>query len=1160
MSIYQSFHHRQQQRETRSLATNTAELNHRPLPPTSTAVGSGRPGHLDSDRVLPPLATASDGSKFVPFWKRTQQQQPPAHLPVPSQQVVPQQQPSTAPSPRKKWLTQAEMGMVSPAIIPLPIPTARTSTTSTTTTTTNTSTTTNNNVGTTVSSSGSGITASSVTGRTFNYNYNNYNHHVHQFNQPPSAPNSRHSIANQPGAGPPNNSVVVDQARKHMSWHGRAPATYAGPVQHQIQEDEGTSEEEEATEEEDESSSVPPSPQYGILDLPARGHRRTQSHPHTVSSAIRDVGTHKQKKKVYLDPGLPKPPAVLVLQTPSHRKGDYTPAYAYEYSLKHDRDIDGRHTHVERKKGRRGHLREEESEDEDESEESEESEDLPPPKKKKSKMKNGEKKSVKTKVLKSKAKSKGKPKEKQKKLKSRGLREEEDGSEEDESNEDEEGKESEEDEEESASDHEVRKKPKKRATEACKSKKKTPEMSLQLASMNIKGNQTSQPLLHHRQSRSEDYTWQSQSTVSRNTPGGNSNGWPAGLPRLPRTPGTPADGMPPGSSFAPGSASPAKRDAGYFDYQPNQQPHAQPYSHPQPGTRPSTRSSQGLYTPMTRTSNSSSTPVSTTSTNSTPVTSYASSASGQPRPLNTGQGYMNLDDPPPASLRRSPSPGYSSSSHSYSYTRPLPQVNTNQPSNYGPSSSSSPSKAYEQIRSRVEQSQAQPVQSQPMHPPQPQPPEPAKRYTQPLAGASNFRSSQAFWQEHAQQQQQPQQSPYHSHPSQHRPLPPTSSGGSSLINGYGIADGYRNVHAPLSSAPAPAPAPAHVLSAPTRRRDLPPQPAQGRERAQEIWKEAMERQALRAQPVQHQPPPQLQQQQHQPQWRAHPVQPPPPPAPGPFPPHTQQELPQPRRPPLPQPSLSQQQRYHPQPGPSHQQPLQHSQPAVPSIQQYRQPIIQHLPQTQQPQQHPSQHQPNHVSQHPPQPPPARSRQQPLPPQPRPQPQPPQTQQQPQPPIRHPPQAQMNVYRPPSLPVESPLPVGGRDKVADIPRMGKAASVVGSVSSGYGSGGNLSASDSDAEGSRGPSSNVGPQIVVNVLGDDQGNRDKPGGKSPSVHDASQASPQMPVIHVQGEGEGPPSVPKKRLLLALAEVVYRAYPYQARPPTMALDHGRNLNPHL
>jgi hypothetical protein len=38
----------------------------------------------------------------------------------------------------------------------------------------------------------------------------------------------------------------------------------------------------------------------------------------------------------------------------------------------------------------------------------------------------------------------------------------------------------------------------------------------------------------------------------------------------------------------------------------------------------------------------------------------------------------------------------------------------------------------------------------------------------------------------------------------------------------------------------------------------------------------------------------------------------------------------------------------------------------------------------------------------------------------------------------------------------------------------------------------------------------------------------------------------------------STDQKRLLLALAEVVYRAYPYQARPPTIPtipLDHGRN-----
>ena len=52
-------------------------------------------------------------------------------------------------------------------------------------------------------------------------------------------------------------------------------------------------------------------------------------------------------------------------------------------------------------------------------------------------------------------------------------------------------------------------------------------------------------------------------------------------------------------------------------------------------------------------------------------------------------------------------------------------------------------------------------------------------------------------------------------------------------------------------------------------------------------------------------------------------------------------------------------------------------------------------------------------------------------------------------------------RRPSMPVESPYPVGSHDKVADIPRKGKAASVVDSTS-GYGSGGSISASESEVE--------------------------------------------------------------------------------------------------
>ncbi|KAM6503628.1 hypothetical protein JOM56_000571 [Amanita muscaria] len=260
----------------------------------------------------------------------------------------------------------------------------------------------------TVSSSGSGITASSVTGRTFNYNYNNY-----QFNQPPSAPNSRHSIANQPGASPPNNSVVVDQARKHMSWRGRAPAAYAGHP-----------------------ANIKSKKMKGHLKRKWLLKRKMNIHRCHLPEVI--VALNRTLIPLHR----PFPPAVLVLQTPSHRKGDYRPSYAYEYSLKHDRDIDDA---IHTLKGREGAVAILE--------------------KKKVKMRIRVRRARKVKIyrrLKRKLEDKewreeeregqgvkvknkvGKPKEKQKKSKSRELRDEEDESEEDESDEDEEGKEDEE--------------------------------------------------------------------------------------------------------------------------------------------------------------------------------------------------------------------------------------------------------------------------------------------------------------------------------------------------------------------------------------------------------------------------------------------------------------------------------------------------------------------------------------------------------------------------------------------------------------------------------------------------------------------------------------------------------------------------------------------
>lgn len=104
-----------------------------------------------------------------------------------------------------------------------------------------------------------------------------------------------------------------------------------------------------------------------------------------------------------------------------------------------------------------------------------------------------------------------------------------------------------------------------------------------------------------------------------------------------------------------------------------------------------------------------------------------------------------------------------------------------------------------------------------------------------------------------------------------------------------------------------------------------------------------------------------------------------------------------------------------------------------------------------------------------------------------------------------------------MPVESPLPVGGRDKVADIPRMGKAASVVSSAS-GYGSGGSISASESEAESLQSASQkddesssndvniDTVPGIVINVPVDRSS-------KASSVA----SSPRTPVIHVLEEEE-------------------------------------------
>ena len=100
-------------------------------------------------------------------------------------------------------------------------------------------------------------------------------------------------------------------------------------------------------------------------------------------------------------------------------------------------------------------------------------------------------------------------------------------------------------------------------------------------------------------------------------------------------------------------------------------------------------------------------------------------------------------------------------------------------------------------------------------------------------------------------------------------------------------------------------------------------------------------------------------------------------------------------------------------------------------------------------------------------------------------------------------------------VESPLPVGGRDKVADIPRMGKAASVAGSTS-GYGSGGSgsVSASESEAESLRSGGSGAIPGIMINVNAPGGGGGSGSGHKGPSVP----SSPRKPAIRVQVQDDG------------------------------------------
>ena len=122
---------------------------------------------------------------------------------------------------------------------------------------------------------------------------------------------------------------------------------------------------------------------------------------------------------------------------------------------------------------------------------------------------------------------------------------------------------------------------------------------------------------------------------------------------------------------------------------------------------------------------------------STPASSYSTYATSYTSMSDQGHSrdrrHMNLDDPPPSSLRRTPSPGYSSSSHSQ--PRSLPHVGVNGPSSSASMSAlSSSSQTNDQIRSLVEQPRIRAH-----HPPQisqvhPQPLEPGQRYTHGPAG------------------------------------------------------------------------------------------------------------------------------------------------------------------------------------------------------------------------------------------------------------------------------------------------------------------------------------------------------------------------------------------------------------------------------------------
>ena len=139
----------------------------------------------------------------------------------------------------------------------------------------------------------------------------------------------------------------------------------------------------------------------------------------------------------------------------------------------------------------------------------------------------------------------------------------------------------------------------------------------------------------------------------------------------------PAEGtMPSNSGAAPGpsaftstSGSPTKRETGYFGCRPNQQ-QWQAFPH----SRPQTRSSgDGMNILTNRSSNLSSSP-STISSYSMPATSCIGGVQSiSPEDQRTNS-YMNLDDPPPASLKRSLPPAYSSSfrSHPHSHSHNIP--------------------------------------------------------------------------------------------------------------------------------------------------------------------------------------------------------------------------------------------------------------------------------------------------------------------------------------------------------------------------------------------------------------------------------------------------------------------------------------------------------